>query len=420
MAFSQFVDLIKWVGRFVHEGTIGLKEEASAPGTPPINELTVYARETGGLTQLFYKDSAGVEHDLSLVSTALQAGQAPVFLEEVGVDESPMAIPGPAGATGVQGLVGAAGLDGEAGEDGLPGVPGLPGLAGVVGSPGLPGDEGDAGEAGPPGAKGDTGATGATGAAGADGAAGAQGAQGPLGPATFLAAEEGDEGPIGPPGPAGTSAVSHNILSATHGDSVAATVVRGDLIVGNSTPAWARLARGTVDGLFPKVSASDLAYAADVAIRTDASNNRLRYLNILCRVANAADQTISDSTATAMTFDTELFDTHAMHDNVTNNSRITVPIAGKYLIAGTINWVVNGTGTRSARLRKNGTTFIGSLVFMPITSGDETINQIMIIDSLAASDYIELLGTQTSGGNLDVNHSDTGQTTWFSISYLGE
>jgi hypothetical protein len=37
---------------------------------------------------------------------------------------------------------------------------------------------------------------------------------------------------------------SHELLSATHTDSLAASVVRGDIIVGNSTPKWARLAKG--------------------------------------------------------------------------------------------------------------------------------------------------------------------------------
>jgi hypothetical protein len=37
---------------------------------------------------------------------------------------------------------------------------------------------------------------------------------------------------------------SHNLLSASHGDVLAASVVRGDILAGNSTPAWARLAVG--------------------------------------------------------------------------------------------------------------------------------------------------------------------------------
>lgn len=41
---------------------------------------------------------------------------------------------------------------------------------------------------------------------------------------------------------AGTS--THKILSTTHNDSVAANVSRGDVIIGNSTPRWSRLAIG--------------------------------------------------------------------------------------------------------------------------------------------------------------------------------
>ena len=38
--------------------------------------------------------------------------------------------------------------------------------------------------------------------------------------------------------------VAHNLLSATHSDTLTASAVRGDLVIGNSTPAWSRLAIG--------------------------------------------------------------------------------------------------------------------------------------------------------------------------------
>lgn len=37
---------------------------------------------------------------------------------------------------------------------------------------------------------------------------------------------------------------AHNLLSSTHADALTGSVVRGDLIVGNTTPKWARLALG--------------------------------------------------------------------------------------------------------------------------------------------------------------------------------
>lgn len=38
-----------------------------------------------------------------------------------------------------------------------------------------------------------------------------------------------------------TSVTPHNLLSATHGDTLTDAVVRGDIIIGNSTPKWSRL-----------------------------------------------------------------------------------------------------------------------------------------------------------------------------------
>lgn len=54
---------------------------------------------------------------------------------------------------------------------------------------------------------------------------------------------------------------AHELLSATHSDSVAADVVAGDLIIGNATPKWARLAKGNA-GQVLTMGASLPAWAA--------------------------------------------------------------------------------------------------------------------------------------------------------------
>src|SRR3990167_5491165 len=69
-------------------------------------------------------------------------------------------------------------------------------------------------------------------------------------------------------------AAAHAILSATHTDSLAGTVVLGDVIYGNSTPAWTRLGgqitttrkflRQTGTGTVSAVPAWDTILAADV------------------------------------------------------------------------------------------------------------------------------------------------------------
>ena len=54
---------------------------------------------------------------------------------------------------------------------------------------------------------------------------------------------------------------NHAILSATHTDSLADSVVRGDVMIGNSTPKWARLAKGT-SGYALIMGANDPAWTA--------------------------------------------------------------------------------------------------------------------------------------------------------------
>jgi len=49
---------------------------------------------------------------------------------------------------------------------------------------------------------------------------------------------------------------AHNLLSATHGDTVAASPVRGDILVGNVTPAWDKLTIGPL-GAFLQSDGSD-------------------------------------------------------------------------------------------------------------------------------------------------------------------
>ena len=65
----------------------------------------------------------------------------------------------------------------------------------------------------------------------------------------------------------------HALLSATHSDTVANAPLRGALIVGNVTPAWARLALGG-NNLYLKSNASDLLYSTLAAGGVGACTNQ--------------------------------------------------------------------------------------------------------------------------------------------------
>lgn len=62
--------------------------------------------------------------------------------------------------------------------------------------------------------------------------------------------------------PATWTATAHNLLSAIHGDTLAASVVAGDLMIGNATPKWARLGIGS-NGQVLQVVAGAPAWGAD-------------------------------------------------------------------------------------------------------------------------------------------------------------
>jgi len=71
----------------------------------------------------------------------------------------------------------------------------------------------------------------------------------------------------------------HDILSASHSDSTAATVVRGDLMTGQlATPKWQRLAKGP-SGDFLKAGASDLSWAS--LVEADISDLQSYLLNVV-------------------------------------------------------------------------------------------------------------------------------------------
>ena len=95
----------------------------------------------------------------------------------------------------------------------------------------------------------------------------------------------------------------------------------------------------------------------------------------------------------------------------------TVPKKGRYLVSATVTFAVNGTGTRQARLQKNGSGYvkIGS-------AGGTTQSHISaeVSDTVKcnAGDTLRILALQSSGGNLDVA-GGTSKWTTASITYLG-
>lgn len=125
--------------------------------------------------------------------------------------------------------------------------------------------------------------------------------------------------------------------------------------------------------------------------------------SIGARVFNTLAISIADATATAVTFDSERFDTSDFHSTVSNTSRLTIPVAGVCHVSGHLQWAANATGTRRAAIRLSGSTLLAEQ--RTDNSGASVVTGISVstLYRFAATDYLELLAEQNSGGALNVN-----------------
>jgi len=123
------------------------------------------------------------------------------------------------------------------------------------------------------------------------------------------------------------------------------------------------------------------------------------------RVTKSASQSISNNTDTALTWNTETFDTNGLHDNAVNNSRLTAQVAGKYQVSGGARFDTNGTGRRQLYIKKNGTSIYSLLEPAAPNASVPTVYVITGLVDLAVGDYVELWVFQNSGGALDLTAS---------------
>lgn len=190
------------------------------------------------------------------------------------------------------------------------------------------------------------------------------------------------------------------------------TVTAGTATVNKSTNASLALSQYQ-GGLLYFVSAS-----SSIFYPFDAGASASGFVG--CSVFGTVSQTISNSTFTALNWNSENIDTNAFHSTSVNTSRITIPTgyAGKYLLNAMVEWGASSTGRRITEFRKNGSG--GTLNYVqpqPTSTSGLTVTWSGIAD-LIVGDYVEVWVWQTSGGNLDVNMSSIANSN-FQVVYLG-
>lgn len=129
-------------------------------------------------------------------------------------------------------------------------------------------------------------------------------------------------------------------------------------------------------------------------------------------VYKSGTQALSAGTTTTITFDSEAADTNGFHDNVTNNSRLTVPSGvTRVRISANIQTSVF-TGQSVMVFLKNGATFAG----IPRQEGDAGTNQAKPMNAISAilevtpGDYFEVQFFTTAASTIQ-----SGNDTWFCI-----
>lgn len=132
------------------------------------------------------------------------------------------------------------------------------------------------------------------------------------------------------------------------------------------------------------------------------------------RVYLGSNQSISNNTSTGVAFDNEVSDTNAFHDNATNNTRLTIPSDGNYIIGATVLFDVNTTGYREVKIRKGGLVnhFAISRTQSHATEYT-TINLSGLATNCSAGDYFEIMALQNSGGSLNlIAAGSSGTQAW--------
>ena len=114
----------------------------------------------------------------------------------------------------------------------------------------------------------------------------------------------------------------------------------------------------------------------------------------------------TSGTAAVVSWDTEAYKTDAMHSTSSNPSRFIANTSGVYSVSVNLAFVSNTTGIRTADLRKNaagasgGGTRMGFWSALAVTGSTVTTVGGSVDVPMAAGDYLEVFGVQTSGGAL--------------------
>ena len=189
-------------------------------------------------------------------------------------------------------------------------------------------------------------------------------------------------------GTSGTVTITNSMATAID--------AKGDLIVGTGADAFSRLAVGT-NG---QVLTADSNEATGLKFATPSGSSFVG-----CSVYKSGTQSLANDTVVTVTWDSEYYDTDAIHSTSSDTSRFTVPagLGGKWELICSLSFAAAAAGAyRALRVLKNGTG-INFFDGAPAGSTSQTSISYSNIFDLVATDYIEVTADQNSGGTINLS-----------------
>ena len=113
-------------------------------------------------------------------------------------------------------------------------------------------------------------------------------------------------------------------------------------------------------------------------------------------------QSVANNTDDYLSCNAENFDNDSMHSTSTNNSRITINTAGRYMVIASIRFAADADGFRQIKFEVNRTTTYESSLVLSSGSSLSTVLTGVRWMTLAASDYVEVICRHLAGAALDV------------------
>lgn len=186
------------------------------------------------------------------------------------------------------------------------------------------------------------------------------------------------------------------LVSGGSGGGIPATIfdAKGDLIAASAADTAVRLAVGT-------------NYKRLVA--DSAQSTGLAWLGLIgARAYNATAQTVTAATETTVLYDSEEYDTSAIHDVASNTGRFAVPtgMGGYWRFTSHVS-IIGTHGIVYFYLRKDGTTAIIGTEIDVATATTDFSGIVSCVVNLAAAQYVETRAYRATGTTFGNNLNAT-------------